>query len=80
MGIGFDSALSKAKEYLDQVDYVCEYSDAYVFSKKDDESLGGPGPVVVLKEDGKVINYVAYITSDATPLIDEGHLDGRTTS
>lgn len=80
MGIGFDLALNKAKEYWDQVDYVCEYSDAYVFSKKDDKSLGGPGPVVVLKEDGKVIDYMAYITSGAAPLVSEGYVDGHTIS
>ena len=72
MGINYDSALGKAKEYWGQIDYVREYDDAFVFSKKGDESFGGHGPVVVMKGDGKVINYVAYITSSSAALVGEG--------
>ena len=72
MGINYDSALGKAREHWDQVDYVREYNDAFVFSKKGDESFGGQGLVVVLKGDGRVINYVAYITSSSAALVGEG--------
>lgn len=80
MGINYDSALGKAKEYWGQVDYVREYDDAFVFSKKGDESFGGQGSVVILKGDGRVINYVAYITSSSAPLIGEGDADSYTAS
>lgn len=43
--------IQQGKGHCDQVDYVREYSDAFVFSKKDGESFGGNGPVVVLKGD-----------------------------
>jgi hypothetical protein len=68
--VTFAEAKRIALEYWDEVDYVTEYPDAYSFSKLDDYRIGGDGPVVILKETGECIVFVAYITEsrDPTPL------------
>lgn len=57
------------KEALDIVggpacmfDYCTEFTDAFVFSKMDDMSFGGPNsPIVVMKENGLCTIFVDYI-------------------
>ena len=63
--VSFTEAVERARGCWDQVDYVVEEPDGFIFSKKDDFSFGGNGPVVVLKNDGRCINMVDYL--------DEGH-------
>ena len=59
--ISFEKAVSLAKKCWDEVDYVTEYPEAYSFSKFGDMSIGGNGPVVVLKADGRCINFVDFL-------------------
>lgn len=75
--ITFEDALNRAKDCWDEVDYVTDQTDAYVFSKKDDLSFGGNGPVAVLKRTGECINYVAFLDGEYdTTAISEGYIAG----
>lgn len=74
MAVGFSEALAVAKKCWDEVDYCTEYQGAFVFSKLDDMSFGGNGPVAVLKEDGRPINYVAFIGMGPGEQLREGYL------
>lgn len=74
--IEFSEAKRLALSCWGEVDYCMEYADAFIFSKKDDLSFGGNGPVVVLKANGRCINMVSYIEdmSDGSRPIREGYL------
>ena len=72
--MNFEEAKKKAKELRKDIDYCQEYEDAYIFSKKDDNSFGGQGPVVILKENGKAINMVAYCNMSDADLVREADL------
>lgn len=74
MAVGFDEALAIAKSHWGEVDYCTEYEAAYSFSKKDDMSFGGNSPVVVMKEDGRAVNFVAFIDMGASDPIREGYI------
>ena len=63
MAITYEEALQIAVKYWDEVDYVTEYEDAYVFSRFDDMTIGGMGPFAVMKTDGRVLIFVAYLDS-----------------
>ncbi len=70
--VDYKKALELAKELWEEVDYCQETENAFIFSKKDDRSIGGSGPVVVLKDTGECINMVAYITEGlAMPTLKE---------
>lgn len=73
--VSYAEAVEAARKCWDQIDYVEEEPDAFIFSKKDDFSFGGNGPVVVLKDSGRCINMVNYLDEghDATTLR-EGYL------
>ena len=69
----------KAKELAlacwSEVDYCSEREDAFIFSKFGDLSIGGNGPVVVLKESGRCINMPAYLCfMGATSVVREGYI------
>lgn len=73
--IAYDVALEKARGCWPEVDYVTDQTDAYVFSKKDDFSLGGNGPVAVLKDSGECVNYVAFLDGDYdSTTVSEGYV------
>lgn len=77
MAISFEEALRMAVRCWDEVDYVTEYEDAYVFSRYDDMSFGGNSPVVVMKATGEVINLVAYLGFGRVgDPIREGYING----
>lgn len=57
----YEEALKKARVCCDEVNYCTDQTDAFVFSKKDDISIGGNGPIAVLKKTGVCINYVAFL-------------------
>lgn len=64
--VSYEKAVDKAKKLRDDIDFCTEREDAYIFSKKDEISIGGIGPVVILKASGKAINMPDYIEiSDA---------------
>ena len=61
MGITYDAAHKTAKKLWSEIDYCTEYDNAYVFSKKDDMSFGGNGPVVILKNSGEALDFTYYL-------------------
>ena len=76
--ITYEEALRIAVNCWDEVDYVTEYEDAYVFSRYDDMSFGGNSPVAVMKADGRAINFVAFLDSGcAGDPIREGYITAR---
>ena len=55
-------AYSLAKDVRQGLDFCEEWTYAYIFSRSTDPQMdGGPGPVVVLKEDGRVVNWPYYL-------------------
>ncbi|MBR4656549.1 MAG: hypothetical protein IKO68_08300 [Oscillospiraceae bacterium] len=65
--VSYDEALAIAKKLKKNVDACDEYADAYVFKNRDEEyMIGGSGPVVVLKENGRAINQVEYFSRERT--------------
>lgn len=62
--ITYEEALSKAKSCRNDIDYVTDQTDAYVFSKKNDFGFGGNSPVTVLKDSGECLNYLAFLDGD----------------
>lgn len=58
-----EKALSARPDY----DYCSVGKDAYIFScTKDDMNVGGPGPIVILKDDGRALNFTGYIYDHLT--------------
>lgn len=62
--VAYEEAVKLAKGCWSEVDYVTEFPSAYMFSKFGDRSFGGNGPVVVLKDTGRCVNYVSFETDD----------------
>ena len=62
--VTYDEALAIARKLKKNIDACDEYNDAYVFKARSEEyMIGGPGPCVVLKENGKAISQVNYFDS-----------------
>lgn len=58
----FEEALKTAKELKPNIDKYSETTSAYIFAcKAEDFDIGGDGPVVIMKDSGKALNYVGYI-------------------
>ena len=59
--INYEDALLKAKELKDDIDTCTEYDKGYLFSSETDKfSIGGDGPVVIMKENGNAINQTSF--------------------
>ena len=68
--ITYEEALAKAKSLKPNIDNCGEYEKGYIFgSHEDDESFGGDGPVVILKETGEAVNILEF--EDSGKLIHE---------
>ncbi len=64
--VNYEAALKKAKRLKPNIDRCAEYEKAYSFSSKADEfTIGGDGPVVVLKDSGQAINFIDFLESPA---------------
>lgn len=63
--ISYDLAKRKALELNGGVNECYEFDNAYRFLDKNDDSTGDKS-VIILKEDGKALNYVNYILDYAT--------------
>ena len=50
--VTFEQAVQTAKAICPNVNMYAEYTDAYVFSQKEDLSFGGNSPLVILKSCG----------------------------
>lgn len=62
--VTYEEALATAKKLKKNIDACDEYDSAYVFKARAEEwMIGGPGPCVVLKANGKAINQVDYFDS-----------------
>ena len=62
------------KVYGGEIDYCCETNDAFLFSRSDYVSFGGPGPILVWKLGGDFGNYVAYNLEGGFQIVREGYL------
>ena len=69
--ITFEEAKKKALGLRKDVDTCRENKDAFVFSKKNDVSFGGDGPVAILKGNGRAINMVDYCDISDAEFIQE---------
>lgn len=73
--VNFKEALDIARGQWSEVDYFTEYPDAFVFSVKNSFEFGGNGPVVVLRQDGRCVNYVDFeLDADDLTVVREGYL------
>jgi hypothetical protein len=63
--ISYDLAKQKALELNSDVNTCYEFNNAYRFLDKNDDSDGDKS-VIILKKDGKALNYVNYILDYAT--------------
>lgn len=63
--ISYDLAKQKALELNSDVNMCYEFNNAYRFLDKNDDSDGDKS-VIILKKDGKALNYVNYILDYAT--------------
>ena len=63
--ISFREAFLKAKEIREEIDSCTEYENGYVFcSDRGEEQVGGYySPIVVLKEDGKVVDMPQFVVN-----------------
>lgn len=61
--ITYEQALKKAQKLNKSINYCMEYTDAFVFSDKDSEEIGGNGPVVIMKKDGEAVNMAYYVNN-----------------
>lgn len=62
--IEYDEALKIARGKKKGINHCVEYTNAFAFSREDDNSCdGGDSPIVVLKETGETINMVEYLWS-----------------
>lgn len=63
--ISYNYAKQKALELNSDVNACNEYDNAYNFFDKNYEGVGDKS-VIILKEDGKALNFVDYILDYAT--------------
>lgn len=63
--ISYDLAKQKALELNSEVNACYEFNNAYRFLDKNDDSDGDKS-VIILKKDGKALNYINYILDYAT--------------
>lgn len=63
--ISYDLAKQKALELNGDVNTCYEFNNAYRFLDKNDDGTGDKS-VIILKKDGKALNYVNYILDYAT--------------
>ena len=70
--ITYDEALKIAKGLKKNIDACVEFENAYCFKSKSEEyDIGGNGPCIVLKENGRAIISTEYYTNYATGIIKE---------
>ena len=64
--VSYEEAYEKAQGYLEGINLVTEYENAYVFAnEKGALQIGGcDAPVVVLKDDGRCLDMTAYLAED----------------
>ena len=61
--ITFEEAKKYAMEIYRDIDCCDEYADAYIFGDSRVETIGGPLPVVVMKDGSDIITMLQYATT-----------------
>lgn len=72
--INYEEARDIALSKWDEFDYCTEYENAFVFSKYDDMSIGGCGPIAVMKGMGVTYDFAYYLCCFHSKRIREGYL------
>lgn len=73
--IRFEEALNKAKALKPDIDGGTEWEKGFVFSSsKDEGNIGGPGPVVILKESGEAVNMSDFMLNNPGKMIKDFEL------
>lgn len=68
----YEQALDIAKSKKSKINYCTEYNNAYVFSYDTGEkTVGGESPIVVMKETGETLNFIAYAVKDGNEFVKE---------
>lgn len=68
----YEEALAIAKSKKSKINYCTEYNNAYAFSYDTGErSVGGDSPVVIMKDDGAALNFIAYAVKDGNEFVRE---------
>lgn len=68
----YEQALDIAKSKKSKINYCTEYNNAYVFSYDTSEkTVGGESPIVVMKETGETLNFIAYAVKDGNEFVKE---------
>ncbi len=60
----FEDAKKAALEIKPNIDNFKEMSDAFIFGSTEDAGKLGPGPVVIMKENGQAISMAVYCMLD----------------
>ena len=69
--VTFEQAVQTAKAICPNVNMYAEYTDAYVFSQKEDLSFGENSPLVILKSCGGSMNMTDYLDSGSRVIVKE---------
>ena len=72
--VSLREAILIAREYWDGFDTYSEYDGCFVFGREDGDAVGGEGPIVVLKDTGKAINFLWALTNGLFGDIEENGL------
>ena len=68
----YEEALRKAKTVKSKINYCVEYTNAYSFGfKVGGDTEGGDAPVVIMKDDGRALNLLAYALTPGKELVRE---------
>lgn len=68
----YEQALDIAKSKKSKINYCTEYNNAYAFSYDAGEaSKGGDSPIVIMKDTGAALNYIAYAVKDGNEFVKE---------
>ena len=61
--VPFEEALREARKLKEHIDRFMETGKAYIFmSTLDEDTEGGDGPCVILKENGDAVNFLHYLS------------------
>ncbi len=70
--VDYREAYKIAKKLKPSIDACDEYDTGYLFSAKADQyMIGGDGPCIILKDDGKAINMTEFIDEYRSTFIRE---------
>ncbi len=68
--LNFEEAKAKAKKLKPSSDYCVEFENAYMFGAKAEYfSIGGDGPVFILKDGGRAVNSTYYYDELVTEVV-----------